>query len=402
MLYINKKLIAFIVFIFIVSSVSLKAYENNPDITAYDNSSVLEQDVPLSIKTNQVYTMTVVMRNTGTSVWTKNENYHLQLFDIIDNMYPSDVWGIRGVYLPYDVLPLEKVTFIFNITAPSVSGRYNCRWSMAKNNEFFGETTSANLVDVESGGRVPTVVFDYDNNAEYVTQVIPSEMNAGQTYKILVTMRNTGKTVWVPTGDEFRLVYFNDNQQEGYSDWTSSGGHFMQTVEPGQESTSEFFITAPSRPGMYDLQWIMKRGNNYFGQKTDKVVVKVVNGNDIMKSKEYDSQFMEQQVPDEMKAHTQYNISITMINTGTKTWKRDYEKLVLTDARMSPLSLNSWNVGYVPVPEDVSPGELVTFNFNVKPEETGWQHFQFMMMNGEGKMFGMPSKSIEILVSRTK
>ncbi|MBK7447789.1 MAG: hypothetical protein IPJ45_17550 [Ignavibacteria bacterium] len=94
------------------------------------------------------------------------------------------------------------------------------------------------------------------------------------------------------------------------------------------------------------------------------------------------------------------DISVTVSNTGTNTWKRDREQLVMIDAKKSISSLNMWNVCYIQLPNDVEPGSLVTFNFKVKPNETGWQYFQCRMMKDDGTLFGIPSKSVEVIVSK--
>ncbi|MBK7158994.1 MAG: hypothetical protein IPH77_10660 [Ignavibacteria bacterium] len=72
----------------------------------------------------------------------------------------------------------------------------------------------------------------------------------------------------------------------------------------------------------------------------------------------------------------------------------------MIDAKKSISSLNMWNVGYIQLPNDVEPGSLVTFNFKVKPNETGWQYFQCRMMKDDGTLFGIPSKSVEVIVSK--
>ncbi|MEO8664285.1 MAG: NBR1-Ig-like domain-containing protein [Ignavibacteria bacterium] len=369
-----------------------------------DNSSVIDYDVPANLKPGEEFVVTINMVNNGPNIWTMKDGYHLALFDQLDNHYMSDVWNVKNVALPYDVLPSQKVSFLFKIKAPYTAGMYNSNWAMTKDNEFFGEYNNS-LINV--GGDVvntKTVTVIGDDNSEFVEQTIPATMMAGETYKILLLMKNTGKTVWLPASSgEYKLVYFSDAADKtAYPNWNPSPVYLSQSVEPGQTSNIEFFVTAPSTPGTYSMQWMMQRGNNYFGQTTNNQFI-TVTGNSTPVSdgtQSFNSGFIDQTVPNEMTANKEQKISITMTNTGTQTWIKGSEQLVLIDARMSPMSLNSWNVGYVQLDKDVPPGTLVTFEFDVKPTETGWQHFQWIMMNGNGKTFGVPTQSVQVIVSK--
>jgi hypothetical protein len=88
-----------------------------------------------------------------------------------------------------------------------------------------------------------------------------------------------------------------------------------------------------------------------------------------------------------------------MSNTGDNTWIKGNEQLVMIDSKRNQVTLNSWNVGYIQLPESVEPGGLVTINFKVKPSETGWLYFQCSMMKSDGTLFGSPSQSVEVIVS---
>ena len=145
------------------------------------------------MKPGEEFVVTINMLNSGINKWTKSDNFKLSLFDQADNMFQADVWGIKEVSLPYDVNPNEKVMFLFKITAPLQSGTYNCRWVMTKNDQFFGEYT-ANMVTVADNSGL----FSSDaegNNSEFMYIDIPEFMNAGEKYKVIITIKNTGKNL---------------------------------------------------------------------------------------------------------------------------------------------------------------------------------------------------------------
>lgn len=398
------KMSAYAVLIIILSMSLTVNAQNSKVITGItasgNNSSIISNDIPENLNPGQVYTVSLTMVNNGKNKWVRGDNFFLKLYDEIDSKYPADVWGVRKVNLPNDVYPSEKVIFLFNVTAPQTPGVYAFRWAMTEDYTFFGEYTD-NLVNV-TGERMPPVYDNYGNNAEFVSFSIPETMSAGNKYKVRITLKNTGNTVWHSSPDnEYKLVSVTGSSDAIYPEWNSLQIYLSNSVEPGQISDIEFYLTAPVNPGVYNLQWIMKRGDYYFGQKTNMATVRVT-GNSTKDSdpKSYNASFMEQNVPNSMILNEFQDISVTVSNTGTNTWIKDREQLVMIDAKKSVSSFNIWNVGYIQLPRDVEPGGLVTFNFKVKPNEKGWQYFQCSMMKDDGTLFGTPSKSVEVIVSK--
>lgn len=400
---INKLLALAVLFMLINITLKVNAQNNNVinSVSASgNNSDITGNDIPEKLNPGQVYTVTLTMINNGKNKWTRGEHFFLKLYDEADSRYPSDVWGVKKVDLPYDVYPSEKVIFLFNITAPQVSGVYSFRWAMTEDYSFFGEY-SDNLVNV-TGENVPPVSVNTGNNSEFVSASIPETMSAGSKYKIRVSFKNTGNTIWLPAPNyDYKLAAVTSSSDVIYPEWNSFQVYLSNSIDPGQISDIEFYITAPSSPGIYNLQWMMKKGDYYFGQKSNMITVKVTgNSTQTADPRSYDATFMEQTVPNSMYLNEYQDVSVTVSNTGTNTWIKDREQLVMIDTKKSVSSMNVWNIGYVQLSKNVEPGGLFTFNLKVKPNEKGWQHFQCSMMKDDGTLFGMPSQSVEVIVSQ--
>ena len=117
--------------------------------TAARAAAFVEQTVPAEMVTDQNYTVSLRMRNTGTTKWTAAEQYRVGSVNPVDN----DVWGFRRVGLPADVAPGAEVTFSFALKAPRTPGQYNFQWRMVQDGvEWFGEETPNVLITV--GGQV--------------------------------------------------------------------------------------------------------------------------------------------------------------------------------------------------------------------------------------------------------
>lgn len=122
----------------------------------------------------------------------------------------------------------------------------------------------------------PTPPLGGGNHAIFVSQTVPTSMEAGQSYNITITMKNTGSTTWtLPNG--YRLgtqnpwdnVIFGRNRVD-----------VPQVVVPGAEVSFNFDVTAPSVQGFYNFQWRMVQdGVEWFGEYTPAVLIDVYSAN---------------------------------------------------------------------------------------------------------------------------
>ncbi len=114
---------------------------------AGNNAQFISQSVPARLAPGQVSSVSVTMKNTGTTTWDYSW-YKLSA----QNPYDNTVWfGDTRAYLPYGtyVAPGQQVTFNFNITAPSTAGIYNFQWKMIQEfTEVFGEITPNKAITV--------------------------------------------------------------------------------------------------------------------------------------------------------------------------------------------------------------------------------------------------------------
>ena len=293
-----------------------------------------------------------------------------------------------------------KITFLFKVTAPKDPGVYKMRCAMAKDNNFFGEYTD-NTVNVSNDTAKNTADAD-GNNSEVINLRIAETMIAGEKYKVTLTLKNTGNRTWHASEySDFMISPFTESSDIIYFDWNSTSYYLSSSIEPGQTSDVEFYIVAPTVTGTYGLQWMMKSGSGYFGRKSDRVAIRVVrNSTSQADSRTFNASFIEQSVPNSMTLNEIQEITVTMNNTGSKTWVKGKEKMVMIDSKLTTATINQWNVGYLPLPQNVDPGNSVTFKFTVKPIETGWQYFQCSLMNEDGKLFGSPTQSVEVIVTK--
>ena len=112
-----------------------------------NDAEFVSQTVPVNMSPGQEYAVSITIKNTGTSIWTRTCDFRLGSQSSQDNL----MWGFRRVDLGGDdmIAPNETKTFIFNVTAPLTPGTYDFQWRMLRESvEWFGERTLFQIINV--------------------------------------------------------------------------------------------------------------------------------------------------------------------------------------------------------------------------------------------------------------
>ncbi len=423
--------------------------------------------VPSAMVAGSSATVTVRMKNTGTTTWTPAGGYAL------GSQRPEDnaTWGLSRVALASDVAPGGTVDFTFEITAPEDAGGHAFRWKMVRGGDgWFGQKTKLRRILVEEAS---------SDDASFVSYVdVPSTMRAGASAAVTVTMKNTGTTTWTKAGG----YALGSQRPEDNATWGPSRVALASDVAPGGTVDFTFGITAPEDAGGHAFRWKMVRGaDGWFGRKTalreiavtgpsfrdaaipDRTWVKgepiealtlpeAVGGDGALTyaltpappdgvafteatrtlsgtptalraATEYtwtatdidddavslsftiaveessvdDAELVSVSgVPSRMASGHAATVTVTMKNTGTTTW---------TSA--GGYALGSWSAGgkdtwgsrRAPLSGSVSPSESVGFTFEITaPEATGSYGFSWRMVRDPGMWFGEATGEATILV----
>ncbi|MBF0532152.1 MAG: hypothetical protein HQL23_03540 [Candidatus Omnitrophica bacterium] len=226
-----------------------------------NNSQWTGQTIPDQMTAGQVYAVSVSFKNTGSNIWKKSDNFRLAVQNPTDNNF----WGLSRVELSKDVNPGETAQFNFNVTAPAKPGNYNFQWKMMQEGiQWFGETTPNKVITV--------IPVPKPNDSKYITQTAPDNMIAGGNYQVSVTLQNTGSNTW-KKADAFRLSTQN---WPGNNIWGLTRVEMPKDVAPNETVVLTFSVTAPAKPGNYNLQWkMMQEGVQWFGETTPNKVITV-------------------------------------------------------------------------------------------------------------------------------
>jgi len=266
---------------------------STPGAASANDAAFVTQNVPATMTPGQTATVSVTMKNIGSMTWAGDpawngasnpKPYRLGVKNANNWGLPLEK-GATGsntarVDVNTKVALNQDHTFTFNITAPATPGTYDFQWQMVQEQvEWFGATTPSVSIVVAPPAPPPPP----SNGATFVSQNVPKTMTPGQTAIVSVTMKNTGNTTW-----NSNLPYpYNLGSQKPQDNMTwglrrvSVGD---TPVQPGQEKTFTFIVTAPTVPNTYNLQWRMVQdeqdGQEWFGDFSTNASIVVSNGSD--------------------------------------------------------------------------------------------------------------------------
>jgi hypothetical protein len=262
------KLITVLLVLGITLTGSLFSQSRGNGVTeTYDNSAYLSQSTPGEMSPGQSYGVSVTMKNTGRSTW-KQGNYSLKLINVTEAT--TKTWSVSSVDVNSTVSPGNEVVFNFTVIAP-VEGAYNIQWQMADGNAFFGEPSMN--VPVRVSGPIPPVISDeINNNSQFVSQQVPGNMEAGQTYDVVVIMKNSGAITWNPGENRLKISTKGGDNTEN---WSVANVELSSPVSPGSNVTFSFKVTAPNKDGNYNFQSQIVKNDKFFGEPSTNVIVNV-------------------------------------------------------------------------------------------------------------------------------
>jgi hypothetical protein len=167
-----------------------------------NNAMFVSQSVPSSMTAGQTTSVSVTMKNSGTTTWAAG-TYSLQS----QNPAGNSTWGLNRVNLVSPVAPGANATFTFNVTAPA-AGTYNFQWRMAQDGVgAFGDfSTNVSVVVTQPGGGgqpltiTSTILANGLKNVFYSQQVVATGGTPAYTWSLSSGNLPSGVTINSSTG----------------------------------------------------------------------------------------------------------------------------------------------------------------------------------------------------------
>lgn len=350
---------------------------------AYD-AFITKVDVPTKMILGRNYTAKVTIKNTGTANWNSSSGISIGLTRNTNSEWKADSFKIAS---DSTIKSGKSKTFNFPLKAISQTGVYSLQFELRRNGKSLGQKSLTKNIVIETRS----------NRVDVISQLMPNTMNAGEKYAIVVQLRNDGTVNW-SRRDGYKL-----GLKSRRSSWNTTTFALAknEVIAPGAIATFRFELEAPKEPGIYDIQWQMKRGRKWFGEPTPKQSINVIESSSIT-----GAEFVYQRVPGLKQGNQAYaivnrgdivSVNVTFKNTSDEAWTQGHYSLI---SQNPPNNLN-WSVDRIELKtnETIRPGQIKAFNFNLMaPLKPGIYNFQWQMVKGFNDWIGEKSENIVITV----
>ncbi len=284
---------------------------------------------------------------------------------------------------------------------------------------------AAEEVVFKTDAQAPVTTKDWA--AEILSAAIPTVMAPGSIVPVSVTVKNTGTKTWKSTADdqtnEMRLAL---NPQVGFEMYNDAAGTKYETsgknriqivkgkeVKSGETYTYEFYLKAPAEGGKTlkpSFALIGERQKpmhtDWLGTREFSIMLEEVYKTDAqapVTTKEWAGEILSSSMPKAMEAEQIVPVTVTVKNTGTKTWKSTADdptnemRLALnpqvgfemyTDAAGTKFDASDKNRIQIEKGKEVKSGETYTYKFYLKAPDTAATLIPSLALIGERQVGG--------------
>jgi len=216
---------------------------------------------------------------------------------------------------------------------------------------------------------------------DYFAHVNPD----GVAANYLVRQAGYELPAWWPAGDADNFIESiaagRSSAAETWMDWMTSTPHrtHILALDPFYRDQTSYGVGyAYSATSLYRHYWVILTAPPNTPDPNSALV-------------------LSQNVPSGMIVGSTYNVSVSMLNTGSNTWTQSAGFQLASQA---PADNSVWGLSRVNLPQNVAPGSTVTFNFTVTaPSSSGTSDFQWQMVQEGVGAFGQQTQRVPIAVS---
>lgn len=331
------------------------------------NATIVSQTIPSSMNGGDMANVSITVRNTGSMPW--NSTNDIALGCVGYNATTPDNFRVLRMNIPAGttVLPNQTYTFTFNMRAPYTAGTLNPQYRMVWTGHYwFGEYQNS-TVNITSPGGI------------FVSDDIPSCMAPGDSYRVNVTIRNTGTITW-PANSTIKLGMVGNTAGDAYL-FNQTRQAVPVTTAPGEECTISFIMTAPLSSStlnpMYQMVW---EGKTWFGPVLSKTVALIY---------QPDAVIVNDTIPSTMVRGQYYPVNVTLRNTGNMRWDST-SGIGLGPVDQQPGGWDDFSVYrlYLPTDTVVMPGQSYTWQFVMHNNAVGTYSAKYQMVWTGHQWFG--------------
>ena len=219
----------------------------------------------------QPYTVSVTVRNTGYSSWSRNDTVTLATINAPDNDAAQFNNSLYTIDADSPVKTGADYTWNIKMVAPRWNGNYTIEYRMKNGNTYFGDPLVQHVTVGDAGSSVEFI----PQQTVWYPPIGSTSIQRNAWLNVSVTVQNLGREGW-SEDDQVRLgtVDYEPNNATLFNPSLLFHMAPFVIVNPGDTCTWKFKLHAPPDPGKYLLEYRMKKGDAWFG-KTLSVYITV-------------------------------------------------------------------------------------------------------------------------------
>jgi methionine-rich copper-binding protein CopC len=246
--------------------------------------------------------------NIGNTSWSASAtSFGYRIYDDTSTLVATSAL----TQLDADVPAGGTTTLTARIDAPTTAGTYSVHW------DLYSTTGTTWFAEAQGSAAVSslTVTDDAYYGLTWGEQVVPASINAKGPRHASVTVTNTGTQTWGPST---HFLGYHVYDKDGNFLYTGDWSVFPASLASGETVTLNRIITAPATPGDYTIAWdIIDTANPTWlsamgnaALPSDLTVTQPVHG----------ITWGNHTTPTSLSQDERTSVSLTLTNSGTKTW----------------------------------------------------------------------------------
>jgi lipoteichoic acid synthase len=229
--------------------------------------SIVHLEVPATLDAGSVTTVSIVVANDGSLVWSQAEGFALS-YHWLNADHETVIWdGLRTAF-PEVVAPGASVGLDAIVEAPRRPGDYLLVWDVVQEGVRW-------ISDIDGEGPRPVEVsVSSGYSFKQLEGSMPPIMISGSETAVRLVLRNDGEKAWLADGS-FALAFHwlsgsdqvvRSTERGAY--WEGRRSPFPTVVSSGETVALEAVVTAPDRSGLWHLQWdVVEEGVSWFSDR---------------------------------------------------------------------------------------------------------------------------------------
>jgi phosphoglycerol transferase MdoB-like AlkP superfamily enzyme len=239
---------------FLVTVVPLVAAADEPGLTLVDHG------VPEELTAGMVVRVPLVLRNDGPEAWTAARGYAVSYHWLGPTGEPVE-WDGRRSPLPEQVDGGATISMEAVVAVPAVPGAYRLQWDVVQE-----QVRWLSDIDASPPPQIPVLVRA-GHAMSVVTGGTPRWLAPDERLPVSITVRNDGSSTWRSDGS-FAVSYHWLDRGGGIVMWDGVRSPVPSLVLPGEEVMVEARVQAPTRAGLYRLQWdLVEEGVTWLSER---------------------------------------------------------------------------------------------------------------------------------------